>query len=963
MNMGTDQNGRESAFARPRLDLLQALNAAAATLQGSSHSEVEVLRAFKEQITRLHLRGTLSFLDDSGQTLTFCAVGLPGHSLAALEAVAGITAEGLMLPLAAADHFRQVIQTGQSVYLADTSDIIMGLVPVLARPITRQVLSIIGSWPGIYAPLMGQTGVIGLLTVAGPGLVEQDMAAVTAFANHIAVAVQNARLFQAVSQAESQYRRLFETALEGIMILDPATNHIVSANARAAALTGYSEQELCTLTVSQLYRPEREAAVRQLLAALYQNGRHIFELPLCHKEGHEWIAQISAVHYQVNGRPMVQGVLRDVTAERQAEEALQQSQEQFRILTENAPGVIYLCDNDATFTMHYLNPAIETLTGYPPAYFLEQGHSIAELYHPDDALTISPEDEAKLKIKGSYQLAYRMRHRSGDYRWVEDFGGGVYDSDGRLRYLAGFISDITERVRAEEGFQESQRALATLISNLPGMAYRCRNDARWTDEYVSEGVYELTGYRPEELIGESGLGFASLIHPEEYEQVWDKTQQAIAERMPYRFTYRIHTRSGEEKWVWEQGRAVYDRDGRPFALEGFVADITERKQAEEVLRQAQKMESLGILAGGVAHDFNNLLAAMMGQASLAWAKLPPENPARNHVDKLVKAIRRAAGLTQQLLAYSGRGQFTLTLLDLNILIRENLHLLEASIPKNVRLQLSLSESLHPIEADPGQMQQVVMNLILNAAEAIGSAPGLLTITTGVEAISPADDIYWQITGLPLVPGPYVSLEVTDNGSGMNEETLRRIFDPFFTTKFTGRGLGLAAVLGIVRGHQGGLRVTSEAGRGTRFRLLFPAGDTSAGLPADSQVGGTAESNQPGNLILVIDDEELIREATTDILELEGLRVVTAADGEEGIAIYRQQGQEIDLVLLDLSMPGLSGYDTFRALQAINPTIRVILSSGYNQSEAMRHFEGKGVTAFVQKPYDMDRLLQEIRRNL
>jgi nitrogen-specific signal transduction histidine kinase/CheY-like chemotaxis protein len=391
---------------------------------------------------------------------------------------------------------------------------------------------------------------------------------------------------------------------------------------------------------------------------------------------------------------------------------------------------------------------------------------------------------------------------------------------------------------------------------------------------------------------------------------------------------------------------------------GVVVDVTERK----ALRQAQKQESLGILAGGVAHDFNNLLVAMLGQTSLALTKLPPDSAARSSIMKAVKAAERAADLTRQMLAYSGQGHFEIHLINLNALILENLHLFAAGISKNIHIETALMESLPAIEADPGQMQQVIMNLILNGAEAIGQRPGLIRIQTQVQDYDPENSFFWQYTGLPLEGGRYVRLDVRDNGVGMDEATLGKIFDPFFTTKFTGRGLGLAVVLGIMRGHKGGLRVTSTPGKGSQFTLLFPT----------SQKVNTIESEQPAaylqtgsraGMILVIDDEEPVREAVTDILEIEGIQVITAASGLEGIELFSRRFREIDLVLLDLSMPGLGGAETFRRLQEIDNTIPILLSSGYNQSEVDRRFTGEEPAGFLQKPYSADVLVVEIMRHL
>jgi len=400
--------------------------------------------------------------------------------------------------------------------------------------------------------------------------------------------------------------------------------------------------------------------------------------------------------------------------------------------------------------------------------------------------------------------------------------------------------------------------------------------------------------------------------------------------------------------------------GRPAKVV-LATDVTERRRTEEALRRSQKLESLGLLAGGIAHDFNNLLVAILGQTSLALSQLNAADPVRSPIEKAVTASRRAADLTRQLLAYSGRGQFERRPIDLNHLIQENLHLFEVAVPKNVALRSSLTDPLPHIVGDAGQLQQVIMNMIINAAEAIGSRAGRVLVSTRLQHLTDENAAWWQIGDKVLPPGNYVLLRIEDNGQGMDAETLSRIFDPFFSTKFTGRGLGLAAVLGIVRGHGGGLKVSSVPNVGTMFEIVLPGWTAEA---EESIVHETfQEVNMTQRLVLVIDDEEPVRDAVTDILELEELPVLTAPDGYAGVELYRQRQADVGLILLDLSMPGLNGEETFRELRQINPHVRVLLSSGYSQDEVAARFTGQSEVGFIQKPYDSEQLVQEVRRRL
>jgi CheY-like chemotaxis protein len=375
------------------------------------------------------------------------------------------------------------------------------------------------------------------------------------------------------------------------------------------------------------------------------------------------------------------------------------------------------------------------------------------------------------------------------------------------------------------------------------------------------------------------------------------------------------------------------------------------------LRRAAKEESLTVLAGGVAHDFNNLLAAILGHASLALKQLPDGSPARRHVEKAASAVERAADLTRQMLAYSGRGHFVVRPTDLNALVRENLPLLEVAVPKSVRLEAALDADLPLVDADVGQLQQVLMNLVINAGEAIGERGGTVSVATGVRPVAASDRALWRASGHPLAPGRYVSLEVRDDGPGMDAETVDRIFEPFFTTKFTGRGLGLAAVLGVVRGHRGALSVHSVPGQGTIFRILLAPG----GRAASADAPRAAAPAGAKLCVLLIDDEEIVRDMVGQVLEHKKIRVLSAENGAAGLAVFRERHERIDVVLLDLSMPGLSGEETFRRLRDVDPGVRVILSSGYDRDEARGRFGAGSPDGFIQKPYRPEQLLAEIGR--
>jgi PAS domain S-box-containing protein len=386
-------------------------------------------------------------------------------------------------------------------------------------------------------------------------------------------------------------------------------------------------------------------------------------------------------------------------------------------------------------------------------------------------------------------------------------------------------------------------------------------------------------------------------------------------------------------------------------------DLAKVKQAEAERSklEQQLLQSLGVLAGGIAHDFNNILMTIIGNADLALMRINKESPAIENLNQIEQAAARAADLAKQMLAYSGKGRFVVEALDLNVLLEEMLHMLQVSISKKAVLRFNLHQPLPLIEADATQMRQIVMNLVINASEAIGDRSGTIAISSGC---MDCDHNYLKNVWLDenLSDGLYVYLEVSDTGCGMDKETLSRIFDPFFTTKFTGRGLGMAAVLGIVRGHKGAIKVYSEPGKGTTFKVLLPA----SGLPAEQISQETpGDSWQGSGKVLLVDDEETVRGIGSAMLKALGFTAITACDGREALEVFRSN-PDIGFVILDLTMPRMDGEQCFRELRQLNPDVKVIISSGYNEQEVTRKFVGKGLAGFVQKPYRLSVLKEAIR---
>jgi two-component system, cell cycle sensor histidine kinase and response regulator CckA len=480
-------------------------------------------------------------------------------------------------------------------------------------------------------------------------------------------------------------------------------------------------------------------------------------------------------------------------------------------------------------------------------------------------------------------------------------------------------------------------------------------DSDGTIRHWNAGAERMYGWTRADAVGKVAHELLLTRFPEPIEEVRRKLSAAGHWEGELQHTCR----DGSVVRVLSRWALRRDAEGKPAGYLEINTDVTERRKIEEQLRHTQKLESLGVLAGGVAHDFNNLLTGILGNASLALDAVKTHDPNRRPLEEVVRAAERAADLTRQLLAYAGKGQFVLRPLDLSALVREISGLVQTSIAKSVQLRLQLAPDLPVVEADPGQLQQIVMNLVINGAEAIGEAGGTVLVRTGAQTVDAQYIGTVSTEADQLRPGPYVMLEVHDTGCGMPPETLSRIFDPFFTTKFTGRGLGLSAVQGIVRAHHGALKVYSTPGQGTTFKVLLPASNA----PHVDAVAPFAGDLAGAGTILIVDDEEIVRHAASNTLARYGYDAIVAADGAEALRAFRRDPGRIALVLLDLTMPVMSGEQTLRELQTIRPDVRVLLTSGYNEVEAVQRFVGKGLAGFIQKPYTSLALAEKVKEAL
>ncbi|MDQ6663695.1 MAG: response regulator [Acidobacteriota bacterium] len=515
--------------------------------------------------------------------------------------------------------------------------------------------------------------------------------------------------------------------------------------------------------------------------------------------------------------------------------------------------------------------------------------------------------------------------------------------------------DVTEQRNNEEQRRRLEKIVKTMK---PGFTILSLDEAKVLA--TNQSFDEMHGYAHGEL---NGAPMADLYggEPEEREAI----AAAICE-------------AAERDGFWEGETRGTKKDGTPFVSQVLVnlhteddkrilsmiqMDVAKQKRREEEaeriqkeLLHTQKLESLGVLAGGVAHDFNNLLTGILGNASLAYELLPAASPLRSSLQDVMEASERAADLTRQLLAYSGKARFLVEPIDVSGLAGEVKDLVRLSIPKNVRLEINAAPDLPLVEADAGQLRQIVMNLVINGAEAMRGKPGGVRVSTGVQQLEDAD-IKRAFLCDGITAGKFVYIEVQDAGCGMDEATRAQIFDPFFTTKFTGRGLGLAAALGIVRGHKGAIKVYSDLGKGSTFRVYLPAWE---GEPDPVQPRPEDQDLIGSGMILVVDYEDVVRRTTQNTLRHFGYEVVMAENGLEALNVFQKIGDRISLILLDMTMPVMSGEETLRQIRKIRPELPVILTSGFYEAEAMQRFAGKGLAGFIQKPFTSSKLAEKVK---
>ncbi len=705
--------------------------------------------------------------------------------------------------------------------------------------------------------------------------------------------------FVALRESEERYRNLVESSHDAIFILS-SQGRFQNANPGCTELLGYPRSQLVGMHVSSMF--VHNADYRVLRNALIQRGDlSDQEVHLRHADGSTIVALLSiSLRYSSQGELLgAHGVARDITKEKLAAAELEYRSQFERLMVDISNRFINLAPNDIDAA---IDNAIKDLGKFAQA---DRCYILVLREEPPTRSSEGGQGDS-----GGYELEFDK-----DYEWCSPNTPSCKGEMASARFVdfpwasnrlledepvfVPHIADLPPEAEAERGLMEARGYHSMVI--VPIM---CQGKLLGMLEFDSTSPNDSWS---EELIGllrVAGQAFGSAIERQRTEQ--------------------------------------------------------ERQNLEAQVRHSQKLESLGVLAGGIAHDFNNLLVGILGNAGLALMEIPEGHSSQGCLKQIEQAALRLSDLTNQMLAYSGKGHFLIESVNLSELTSEMLHLLRTAMSKRAVLKTDLAEEIPPVQADPTQVRQVVMNLITNASDAIESSSGVITIRTGADYAT-AEELNKAFRVGDLPPGHYAFIEVSDTGSGMDEETQARIFDPFFTTKFTGRGLGLAAVLGIIGGHKGAIIVDSKKGQGTTFRVLFPVAGEHATKPTVEETPVT-EWRGSGT-ILVADDEDNVRRVTTAVLERFGLDVITAEDGRDAVEKFREQADSIDAVILDMTMPHMDGDEAFQEMRKIRPEVRVILTSGYTERETLNRLEEGHLAAFIQKPYSPLSLIQQLREIL
>ncbi len=771
--------------------------------------------------------------------------------------------------------------------------------------------------------------------------------------------------YQRLEENEQAYRCFYENAVEGFF-QSSVEGRFIKVNPAFARMMGYEDPEEIIRAITNIESQFYVNPVDRLhfSEALEKDGRiENFEFQGRRKDGMEvWLSNSTRTVYDHEGRvAYYEGVVEDITKSKQTETALRESERRLAEIIEFQPDATLAIDTEGRIIAW--NKAIEEMTGFKADEMIGKGdYEYALPFYGRrrpiliDFVSRWDEDTAR---------EYSFIHKDGDVLVTETsvpFVRGrnrvlwgkaspLYDAKGRVVGAIESIRDVTERKLMEEELRRSEEKYRNILETMEEAYFEVDLTGRFI--FFNDAACTILGYSREEMEGRHFRDYTTPATKKRLYEIFGEVY--LTGQKKDVVDYEIVCKDGSIRIMQASTNLIYDEKGIPTGFRGLARDVTARRQMEEKLLQAQKMEAVGTLAGGIAHDFNNLLMGIQGYASLMMMDMDASFPHYERLKRIEDHVRSGAELTRQLLGFARGGRYEVKPSNINEVITKTLSMFGRT-RKEITIISNLQEDVWTLDVDQGQMEQVFLNLYLNACQAM---PGGGEIHIETRNVFLADN---YTRSYNLTPGLYVQIAISDTGTGMDEKTRERIFDPFFTTKGMGRGtgLGLAMVYGIVRGHKGAIQVDTELGHGTSFTISIPASDKDV---FTEQAAKIEELKRGGETLLLVDDEEVNLEVSQELLASLDYNVYVAGSGQEGLAIYAEKQNEIDLVIIDMIMPGMSGGEVFDHLRALNPAAKVLLSSGYSIDGQAKDILDRGCNGFIQKPFKLSHLSQKIREIL
>jgi two-component system, cell cycle sensor histidine kinase and response regulator CckA len=760
----------------------------------------------------------------------------------------------------------------------------------------------------------------------------------------------SARHLPVLTETDAGFRTLFLHNPKPMWVFDLQTLQFLEVNEAAIRHYGYSREEFLGMLLSDL-RPEDIPRIDEEVARARKGGEYRGEWRDRRRDGSLIDVEILSHNVEFRGREAQLAVVRDITKQKQIEQALQQAERKYRLIFEEAIVGIYQSSPDGKLLS--ANPAMASMFGFDSPEEL-----IASVSDVQPQLYVDParRDEFKRLMQEQgvvrhFEVQIYRKDRSKMWLWVN--GRAVREGDSVVRY-EGTLEDITDRKLLEDQLRAAQKQYRDIVEDAVIGIFQSTPDGRYLS--VNPAMANMMGYdSPQELVESiTDIAHQVYVDPSRREEI---RTLANGPGVVKDLECEIYRKDGSKMWISAHVRAVVE-DGAVVRYEGMNSDITQRKLLENQLRQAQKMDAVGQLAGGVAHDFNNSLGVITGYSDLLQMNLPPGDPSHKHAEEIAKAGRRAAALTRQLLAFSRQQVIQPVVLDLNSATSELEKMLRRLIGENIEMTFRRGPGLGRVKMDPGQVEQVLMNLSVNARDAMPLGGQICIETANVEL----DETYARQNAY-VIPGSYVMLSVSDTGCGMDKETQRRIFEPFFTTKESGKGtgLGLSTVYGIAKQNAGYIIVYSEVGKGTTFRLYLPRLSDAAKLPLPPQALETIPHGR--ETVLVVEDETPLRLLARTCLESNGYSVLDAPDAVAALEFAKKHPGPIHLLLTDVVMPGMSGHELANRMIALQPEVKVLYMSGYTNDLINRHGILDWDTVLLEKPFTLHALLTKVYKTL